>query len=36
MVLVNGTQVPRAAGVRESRVLKEGDVVAVFPPVAGG
>lgn len=36
MVLVNGHQVPRSAGIRESRVLEDGDVVAVFPPVAGG
>lgn len=36
MVLVNGVQVPRSPGVRESRVLQDGDVVAVFPPVAGG
>ncbi len=36
MVLVNGKQVPRSAGIRESRVLQDGDVVAVFPPVAGG
>jgi len=36
MVLVNGVQVPRSPGVREARVLEEGDVVAIFPPVAGG
>jgi molybdopterin converting factor small subunit len=36
MVLLNGVQVPRSAGVREGRLLAEGDVVAVFPPVAGG
>jgi len=36
MVLVNGVQVPRSAGIRESRVLHDGDVVVVFPPVAGG
>ena len=36
MVLLNGAQVPRSPGVRESRLLADGDVVAVFPPVAGG
>lgn len=36
MTLVNGLQVPRTLGVREARVLEEGDVVAIFPPVAGG
>jgi len=36
MVLVNGLQVSRAPGVRERRVLADGDVVAIFPPVAGG
>lgn len=36
MTLVNGLQVPRTPGVREACVLKDGDVVAIFPPVAGG
>ena len=36
MVLLNGAQVPRSPGVRERRELAEGDVVAIFPPVAGG
>ena len=36
MVLLNGVQVPRSAGIREGRLLHEGDVVSVFPPVAGG
>ena len=36
MVLVNGVQVPRSEGVRESHELHDGDVVSVFPPVAGG
>jgi len=36
MVLVNGVQVPRSPGVRESQTLSEGDIVAIFPPVAGG
>ena len=36
MVLVNGVQVPRSPGVRERHELAEGDVVSVFPPVAGG
>ncbi len=36
MVLLNGVQVPRAPGSRERRVLAEGDIVAIFPPVAGG
>ena len=36
MVLLNGVQVSRGRGVRERRVLGEGDVVAIFPPVAGG
>lgn len=36
MVLHNGEQVARTAGVREHRELAEGDVVAIFPPVAGG
>ena len=36
MVLVNGVQVPRSPGVREKQILVEGDVVAIFPPVAGG
>ena len=36
MVLHNGEQVARTPGVRERRELAEGDVVAIFPPVAGG
>ena len=34
LVLVNGVFVPREA--RESRVLREGDVLAIWPPIAGG
>jgi molybdopterin converting factor small subunit len=36
MVLVNGVQVSRAASSRDLHELAEGDVVAIFPPVAGG
>ena len=34
LVLVNGTYV--APGQRLSHVLKEGDVLAIWPPIAGG
>lgn len=34
LVLVNGTYVPPEE--RASKVLKDGDVLAVWPPVAGG
>jgi sulfur carrier protein ThiS len=34
LVLVNGTYVPPED--RASRVLKDGDVLAVWPPIAGG
>ena len=34
LVLVNGVFVPRAE--RASRVLHEGDVLAIWPPIAGG
>lgn len=36
MVLVNGVQTPRDRSARAARRLSEGDVVAIFPPVAGG
>ncbi len=34
LVLVNGVFVPRDA--RAARLLREGDVLAVWPPIAGG
>lgn len=34
LVLVNGTYVPPED--RASKVLKDGDVLAVWPPIAGG
>ncbi len=34
LVLVNGYHVP--VGAFGSAILKEGDVVAIWPPVAGG
>lgn len=34
LVLVNGTYVPPEE--RASKVLKDGDVLAVWPPIAGG
>lgn len=34
LVLVNGVFVPPAE--RGTRVLKEGDVLAIWPPIAGG
>ena len=34
LVLVNGVYVPPAE--RESRQLQEGDMLAIWPPVAGG
>lgn len=34
LVLLNGHFVPPAA--REAQVLSEGDVLAIWPPVAGG
>jgi len=34
LVLVNGTYVPPEE--RLSRVLQEGDVLAIWPPIAGG
>jgi len=36
MVLVNGVQTSRDRASREAHRLGEGDVVAIFPPVAGG
>jgi molybdopterin converting factor small subunit len=36
MVLVNGVQTSRDRATRESLVLREGDDVAIFPPLAGG
>jgi molybdopterin converting factor small subunit len=36
MVLVNGQQAPRDPAKRALLVLKAGDVVSVFPPLAGG
>ena len=34
LVLVNGVFVPREE--RGSRALREGDVLAIWPPIAGG
>jgi sulfur carrier protein ThiS len=34
LVLINGVFVPPAQ--RTSRALKEGDVLAIWPPIAGG
>lgn len=34
LVLVNGVFVP--PGERESRVMNEGDALAIWPPIAGG
>jgi sulfur carrier protein ThiS len=34
LVLVNGHFVPREE--RDSRQLREGDVLAIWPPIAGG
>jgi sulfur carrier protein ThiS len=34
LVLVNGVYVPPAE--RASRVLRDGDVLAIWPPIAGG
>ena len=36
MVLVNGQQVSRESADRRALVLGDGDVVSVFPPLAGG
>ncbi len=36
MVLVNGEQAPRKAAARAALLLGEGDVVSIFPPLAGG
>jgi sulfur carrier protein ThiS len=36
MVLVNGQQAKRDRESRAGHALEEGDVVAIFPPVAGG
>lgn len=36
MVLVNGVQMPRAVAERRAHALEPGDVVAIFPPLAGG
>ena len=34
LVLVNGTYI--APELRASRTLQEGDVLAIWPPIAGG
>ena len=36
MVLVNGDQMPRGVERRRAIALSDGDVVAIFPPLAGG
>jgi molybdopterin converting factor small subunit len=36
MLLVNGQQVSRDPDERRQTLLSEGDVVSVFPPLAGG
>ncbi len=36
MTLINGESCPPDVEWREKKQLKEGDVVSVFPPLAGG
>ena len=36
MVLVDGQQVARAAAARAAMLLREGQTVSIFPPLAGG
>ncbi|MCH2173818.1 MoaD/ThiS family protein [Myxococcota bacterium] len=36
MVLVDGQQSPRPVEARRAVVLAEGQVVSIFPPLAGG
>ena len=36
MVLVNGAQAPRPEPERAALHLAEGDVISIFPPLAGG
>ena len=36
MLLVNGIQVARSKADRSRVTLVEGDVVSIFPPLAGG
>ena len=36
MVLINGIQISRRLEERVARKLESGDVVSIFPPVAGG
>ncbi len=36
MTLVNGQHCPAEQEWREQKLLQEGDVVSVFPPLAGG
>jgi molybdopterin converting factor small subunit len=36
MVLINGQQVSRDSAQRAALALKDGDIVSVFPPLAGG
>jgi molybdopterin converting factor small subunit len=36
MVLVNGQQVSRDPARRAALALADGDIVSVFPPLAGG
>lgn len=36
MLLVNGLQIARKASERAEVTLSDGDVVSVFPPLAGG
>jgi molybdopterin converting factor small subunit len=36
MVLVNGEQAPRSEAARAGWRLEPGDVVSIFPPLAGG
>jgi len=36
MLLVNGQQIERDPSTREKHHLEPGDVVSIFPPLAGG
>ena len=36
IVLVDGLQEPRSREERARRILKDGQTVSIFPPIAGG